>query len=75
MLRAGQAVVGVWNEAFDLDGVPPDDGFFAYAFLFVRNPYARMESEYRYLRSQGRLRLALPFARARIETEQRHLVA
>lgn len=33
------------------------DGFFAYAFLFVRNPYARMESEYRYLRSQGRLRL------------------
>lgn len=26
MLRAGQAVVGVWNEAFDLDGVPPGDG-------------------------------------------------
>jgi type IV secretion system protein VirB9 len=26
MLRAGQAVVGVWNEAFDLDGVPPADG-------------------------------------------------
>jgi type IV secretion system protein VirB9 len=26
MLRAGMAVVGVWNEAFDLDGVPPDDG-------------------------------------------------
>lgn len=23
MLRAGSAVVGVWNEAFDLDGVPP----------------------------------------------------
>jgi type IV secretion system protein VirB9 len=22
MLRAGSAVVGVWNEAFDLDGVP-----------------------------------------------------
>jgi type IV secretion system protein VirB9 len=26
MLRAGLAVVGVWNEAFDLDGVPPGDG-------------------------------------------------
>jgi type IV secretion system protein VirB9 len=26
MLRAGSAVVGVWNEAFDLDGVPPDLG-------------------------------------------------
>ena len=26
MLRAGSAVVGVWNEAFDLDGVPPSNG-------------------------------------------------
>ena len=26
MLRAGSAVVGVWNEAFDLDGKPPGDG-------------------------------------------------
>lgn len=26
MLRSGSAVVGVWNEAFDLDGVPPDSG-------------------------------------------------
>lgn len=26
MLRAGNAVVGLWNEAFDLDGVPPADG-------------------------------------------------
>jgi type IV secretion system protein VirB9 len=26
MLRAGSAVVGVWNEAFDLDGVPPGSG-------------------------------------------------
>lgn len=26
MLRAGSAVVGVWNDAFDLDGVPPADG-------------------------------------------------
>jgi len=26
MLRAGAAVVGVWNEAFDLDGVAPRDG-------------------------------------------------
>ena len=26
MLRAGSAVVGVWNDAFDLDGVPPRDG-------------------------------------------------
>ncbi|MBK7615612.1 MAG: TrbG/VirB9 family P-type conjugative transfer protein [Burkholderiales bacterium] len=26
MLRAGAAVVGVWNEAFDLDGVPPSGG-------------------------------------------------
>jgi type IV secretion system protein VirB9 len=26
MLRAGQAVVAVWNDAFDLDGVPPDGG-------------------------------------------------
>ncbi len=25
-LRAGSAVVGIWNEAFDLDGVPPQDG-------------------------------------------------
>lgn len=26
MLRAGSAVVGVWNDAFDLDGVPATDG-------------------------------------------------
>lgn len=26
MLRAGHAVVGVWNDAFDLDGVPPANG-------------------------------------------------
>jgi type IV secretion system protein VirB9 len=26
MLRAGQAVVGVWNEAFDMDGLPPPGG-------------------------------------------------
>ena len=26
MLRAGSAVVGIWNDAFDLDGVPPQDG-------------------------------------------------
>jgi type IV secretion system protein VirB9 len=26
MLRAGSAVVGVWNDAFDLDGVPPTRG-------------------------------------------------
>ncbi len=26
MLRAGSAVVGLWNEAFDLDGVPPQEG-------------------------------------------------
>ena len=26
MLRAGSAVVGVWNEAFDPDGVPPELG-------------------------------------------------
>jgi len=26
MLRAGSAVVGLWNEAFDLDGKPPRDG-------------------------------------------------
>jgi type IV secretion system protein VirB9 len=26
MLRAGKAVVGVWNEAFDLDGEPPQLG-------------------------------------------------
>ena len=26
MLRAGSAVVGLWNEAFDLDGRPPADG-------------------------------------------------
>lgn len=26
MLRAGSAVVGVWNEAFDIDGVPPSGG-------------------------------------------------
>ena len=26
MLRAGQAVVGVWNDSFDLDGVPPEGG-------------------------------------------------
>jgi type IV secretion system protein VirB9 len=25
MLRAGAAVVGLWNEAFDLDGVPPEE--------------------------------------------------
>lgn len=26
MLRSGSAVVGLWNEAFDLDGRPPGDG-------------------------------------------------
>lgn len=26
MLRAGSAVVGVWNDAFDLDGIPPAGG-------------------------------------------------
>lgn len=26
MLRAGSAVIGLWNEAFDLDGAPPDQG-------------------------------------------------
>jgi len=26
MLRAGSAVVGLWNEAFDLEGVPPSEG-------------------------------------------------
>ncbi len=26
MLRAGSAVVGIWNEAFDLDGAPPGGG-------------------------------------------------
>jgi type IV secretion system protein VirB9 len=26
MLRAGSAVVGLWNDAFDLDGRPPGDG-------------------------------------------------
>ncbi|RZJ85109.1 MAG: type IV secretion system protein VirB9 [Massilia sp.] len=26
MLRAGSSVVGLWNEAFDLDGVPPGEG-------------------------------------------------
>lgn len=26
MLRAGSAVVGIWNEAFDLDGEPPRNG-------------------------------------------------
>lgn len=26
MLRAGSTVVGLWNEAFDLDGNPPSDG-------------------------------------------------
>ena len=25
-LRAGSAVVGIWNDGFDLDGVPPADG-------------------------------------------------
>jgi type IV secretion system protein VirB9 len=26
VLRAGSAVVGLWNEAFDADGKPPDAG-------------------------------------------------
>ena len=26
MLRSGSAVVGVWNDAFDLEGLPPDGG-------------------------------------------------
>jgi type IV secretion system protein VirB9 len=26
MLRAGSSVVGLWNDCFDLEGTPPDDG-------------------------------------------------
>lgn len=26
MLRAGQAVIAVWNDAFDIEGLPPSDG-------------------------------------------------
>src|SRR5262245_18577441 len=26
MLRSGSAVIGVWNDAFDMDGVPPNAG-------------------------------------------------
>ncbi len=26
MLRAGPAVIGVWNDAFNIDGLPPSDG-------------------------------------------------
>ena len=26
MLRSGSAVIGVWNDAFDLDGIPPAQG-------------------------------------------------
>ena len=32
------------------------DGFFAYAFMFVRNPYARLESEYRFLCCDDKIR-------------------
>jgi hypothetical protein len=35
------------------------DGYFDYAFLFVRDPYARMESEYRYLCAQKKVRSRL----------------
>ena len=38
MLRAGTAVVGVWNEAFDIDGVPPRDGTTVAGVLRVLKP-------------------------------------
>lgn len=35
------------------------DGFFSYSFLFVRNPYGRLESEYRYLHKMGHLQRSI----------------
>ena len=32
------------------------EGYFSYSFLFSRNPYARIESEYRYLHKIGHLK-------------------
>jgi type IV secretion system protein VirB9 len=40
MLRAGQAVVGVWNEAFDLDGLPPAGGTTVPGVLRLLRPEA-----------------------------------
>jgi len=41
VLRAGSAVVGVWNDAFDLDGLPPKDGTTVAGVRRVLNSAAR----------------------------------
>jgi type IV secretion system protein VirB9 len=30
VLRLGDEVVGIWNDAYDMDGVPPSDGTTVY---------------------------------------------
>ncbi|MBV8503278.1 MAG: TrbG/VirB9 family P-type conjugative transfer protein [Paucibacter sp.] len=60
MLRAGSAAVGVWNEAFDLDGKPPADGTTVTGVRRVFKPVGATVRERAALPPAGSLQGATP---------------